>query len=94
MPTTLSTDKTECLLDLFIALANRQIVCIVMGDECHYDLDYEEEYQILYNVLNNPINLIQKTTKSDNEYRIIVNEDFDDEIIIEYQDDFMYCYKE
>tara|TARA_R110000868_G_scaffold120427_1_gene319585 strand:- start:336 stop:620 length:285 start_codon:yes stop_codon:yes gene_type:complete len=94
MPTRLSTDKNECLLDLFIALANRQIVCIVIDNECHYDLGYEGNYQILYNILNNPIKSIEKTTKSDNEYRVIINKDCDDETLIEYEDDFMYAIKE
>jgi len=89
MPTRLSTDKNECLLDLFIALANRQIVCIVVNDECHSDLGYEEQYKILYNILHNPIKSIEKTTKSDNEYRVIINEGFENEIMIEYEDDYM-----
>jgi len=95
MPTEkMTTDKNECLLNLFIALANNKIVCIVINDECKYDLNYNEKHLILFNILHSHITTAKMITRGYNEYRIIINEELPNEIMIDIEDDYMYCYKE
>ena len=92
MPTVITTDKTACLADLFIALAHNKIMSIVEYNESKNDLGYEEIHSYLYKILHQNIKSIKKEHKFHEEYRIIVNEDLEDEIMIEYEEDFMLNY--
>ncbi len=94
MPTELmSTDINECLLDLFIALANDKIECININNKECYNLSYEEKHLILYNISHMRIKTAKMTTIGYNGYRVIIDEELPDEVIIDINDDYMYCYK-
>ena len=90
----ITTNKDECMLSLFVALAHNRIECINDGDGEKYNLTYNEKHLIIYNVYHRPITSAKMTTIGYNAYRITIDEDLLDEVTIDIYDDYMYCYKE